>query len=104
MSLALHGCWGGKAISIPLAARASLPGGCVRYPENLAQMLNVEDVNASCPGEASGGFISLAGTDNGCRRFRAAAPLHVQYSTSQLDLATSFLRSKPRTSLVTIDI
>ncbi len=76
----------------------------VRYPENLAQMLNVEDVNASCPGEASGGFISLAGTDNGCRRFRAAAPLHVQYSTSQLDLATSFLRSKPRTSLVTIDI
>jgi hypothetical protein len=74
---------GGKAVSIPLAARASLSSGCVRYPENLAQMLNVEDVNASCPGEASGGFMSLAGTDNGSLRFRAAAPLHVQYGTSQ---------------------
>ncbi len=76
-----------------------LPGECVGYPDHFAQMLNVEDVNASCPGEASGGFISLTGTDNGCRRFRAAAQLHVQYSTSQLDFATFFLRSNPRTRL-----
>src|SRR2546422_423236 len=41
------------------------PARCVGYPDHLAQMLNIEDVNASCPGEASGEFISLTGTDNG---------------------------------------
>jgi len=80
------------------------PALCVGYPEHLAQMLNIEDVNASCPGEASGGLISLTGTDNSCRPYRASFPLHVQYSTAQLDFATSFLRDNPRTRLVTIDI
>lgn len=80
------------------------PTHCVGYPDHVAQMLNIEDVNASCPGEASGGLISLTGTDNVCRPYRAAFPLHVQYSTSQLDFATSFLRSNPRTRLVTIGI
>jgi lysophospholipase L1-like esterase len=80
------------------------PNRCVGYPEHAAQTLNIEDVNASCPGEASGGFISLTGTDNVCRPYRAAYPLHVRYSTSQLDFAVSFLRNNPRTRLVTIDI
>ncbi len=80
------------------------PTQCVGYPEHAAHMLNIEDVNASCPGEASGGFISLTGTDNVCRPYRAAFPLHVRYSTSQLDFAVSFLRSNPRTRLVTINI
>ena len=81
------------------------PTQCVGYPDHLAQMLNIEDVNASCPGEASGGFISLTGTDNGCRPYRAFPfPLHVSYTTSQLDFAVSFLRDNPRTRLVTIDI
>lgn len=80
------------------------PTHCVGYPEHAARMLNVEDVNASCPGEASGGFISLTGADNVCRPYRAAFPLHVEYSTSQLDFATSFLQSNPRTRLVTINI
>lgn len=80
------------------------PALCVGYPEHLAQMLNIEDVNASCPGEASGGLISLTGTDNSCRPYRASFPLHVQYSTSQLDFGTSYLRTNHRTRLVTIDI
>jgi lysophospholipase L1-like esterase len=84
--------------------RPTDPTHCVGYPEHAAQMLNIEDVNASCPGEASGGFISLTGSDNVCRPYRAAFPLHIQYSTSQLDFAVSFLRSNPKTRLVTINI
>lgn len=80
------------------------PTQCVGYPDHVAQMLNIEDVNASCPGEASGGFVSLTGTDNSCRPYRASFPLHVGYSTSQLDFAVSFLRDNPRTRLVTINI
>lgn len=80
------------------------PTECVGYPDHLAQMLNIEDVNASCPGEASGGFISLTGTDLSCRAYRARFQLHVSYTTSQLDFAVSFLRDNPRTRLVTIDI
>src|SRR5437667_12705447 len=55
------------------------PVPCVGYPDHLAQMLNIEDVNPSCPGEASGGFISLTGTDNVCRPYRSLYTLHVQY-------------------------
>jgi lysophospholipase L1-like esterase len=76
----------------------------VGYPEALASQLDLSVTNASCPGEASGGFISLTGVDNVCRPYRAAFPLHVQYSTSQLDFAVAFLRSNPRTRLITLDI
>src|ERR687888_2613873 len=42
----------------------------VGYPEVVAQRLDLADTNASCPGEATGGFLSLVGTDNGCRPYR----------------------------------
>ena len=74
----------------------------IGYPEIVAQRLNIEDVNASCPGEATGGFISLTGTDNGCRDFRSAFPLHVSYSGTQLAFATSYLATHKRTRLVTL--
>jgi lysophospholipase L1-like esterase len=76
----------------------------VGYPEIVAQKLNIEDVNASCPGEATGGFLSLTGTDNVCRpyRFTYGFPLHVAYSSSQIDFALNYLRSNPRTRLVTL--
>lgn len=76
----------------------------VGYPEALAKRLDLNVTNASCPGEASGGFISLTGVDNVCRPYRAAFPLHVSYSTSQLDFAVAFLRQHPRTRLVTLNI
>lgn len=74
------------------------------WPEIVAQRLNVEDVNSACPGEATGGFLSLTGTDNVCRPYRFVfnLPLHVAYATSQIDFATSFLLSHPRTRLVTL--
>jgi lysophospholipase L1-like esterase len=75
------------------------------YPEIVAQSLNTTDVNASCPGETSGGFISLTnGADYKCLGFRAHFPLHVSYSTSQLDFAISYLRAHPEVKLVTMDI
>lgn len=76
----------------------------IGYPEAVAQTLNIEDVNAGCPGEATGGFISPTGLDNVCRPYRAAFPLHVAYSGTQLAFAVNFLKDNPRTRLVTIDL
>ena len=74
------------------------------YPEIVAQGLNLEDVNASCSGEATGGFLSITGTDNVCRFYRAHWPLHVAYSGTQMDFATSYLRSHQGTRLVTLTL
>ncbi len=76
----------------------------IGYPEIVAQRLNIEDVNATCPGEATGGFLSLTGTDNSCRPFRSHFPLHVAYSTSQMDFAVAYLKAHPRTRLVTLTL
>jgi lysophospholipase L1-like esterase len=76
----------------------------VGYPAYAGADLMLTTVNASCPGEATTGFISLTGADNGCRSFRAVAPLHVSYTGTQLAFATSFLAAHPETRLVTIGI
>lgn len=78
----------------------------VGYPEIVAQRLNIEDVNATCPGEATGGFLSLTGTDNVCRpyRFFFKLPLHVAYSGTQMAFATAYLSSHPNTRLVTLTL
>src|SRR5690349_15788766 len=54
------------------------------YPELVSQRLGVDVVNASCPGEATGGFVAAMGNDNGCRENKQAYPLHVEYDTTQL--------------------
>jgi lysophospholipase L1-like esterase len=74
------------------------------YPAIVAQQLNIEDVNVACPGEATGSFISLTGLDNVCRPYRAAFPLHVSYSGTQLAFAVNFLKHNPRTRLVTFGL
>jgi|ERR1700694_1041442 len=77
----------------------------VGYPEIVAERLDLNDVNATCPGEATGGFLSLTGTDNVCRPYRAANPLHVHYRTSQMDFAIKYLRAhKHTTKLVTLTL
>ena len=91
---------------VPLEGRFS-PSNFVGYPEVLASLLPLTLTNASCPGEASGGFISVSSAlDNGCRPYRANFPLHVNYPTSQsqLDFAIAFLREHRQTKLITIDI
>lgn len=74
------------------------------YPEVLGTRLGVDVTNASCPGEASGGFISPDGNDNHCRENRLAYPLHVAYDGTQLAYALDYLADHPTTMLVTIDL
>jgi lysophospholipase L1-like esterase len=76
----------------------------VGYPAYVGGDLRLDVVNASCPGETTSGFISLAGADNGCRPYRANYPLHVAYATSQLDFATSYLATHRQTKLVTVSL
>ena len=76
------------------------------YPEIVAKDLNIEDTNVTCPGEATGGFLSLTGTDNLCRpyRFVLKEPLHVFYTGTQMAFALAYLRSHPDTRLVTLTL
>jgi hypothetical protein len=74
----------------------------IGFPNYVVQELRFQTTNAACPGETTSSFLSLTGTDNGCRFFRSQAPLHVPYGSTQLDFALAFLRGHPQTRLVTI--
>jgi lysophospholipase L1-like esterase len=74
------------------------------YPEVIAQRMGIEVANASCPGEATGGFISVEGNDNHCRENKLEYGLHVDYQGTQLAYAVDYLAAHPGTELVTIDI
>src|SRR5262252_61638 len=89
---------------IVAAGQAGNPANFVGYPETAARILDLDDVNASCPGEATSGFISSSGTDNGCRSYKAAFPLHVDYRGTQLAFALNFLETHRHVRLVTMDI
>ena len=73
-------------------------------PEYVAGMLDLDVTNAGCPGEATSSFLSATGADHGCRAFRAAFPLHVLYSSTQMAFARSFLLRHPHVRLVSIGI
>ena len=76
----------------------------VGYADYVGRDLRLDTANAACPGETSISFILPAGADNGCRSFRASFPLHVSYTSTQLDFATSFLATHKQTRLVTIEL
>jgi len=80
------------------------PHNFIGYPDYVGQSLRLAATNAACPGEATGGFISPTGADNGCRPFRALAPLHVSYAGNQLAFATAFLKAHRNTRLVTVGL
>jgi lysophospholipase L1-like esterase len=80
------------------------PHNFIGYPLYVGAELRLDAVNASCPGETTGSFISETMPDNGCRAFRASAPLHTTYTGSQLEFATKFLTTHPWTQLVTIGL
>jgi lysophospholipase L1-like esterase len=92
----------------PLLVHAGLAGDptvFVGYPDIVARSLELNLVNASCPGETTGGFLSITnGADFVCLPYRANFPLHVGYSTSQLAFAIGYLRAHHNVRLVTIDI
>jgi lysophospholipase L1-like esterase len=74
------------------------------YPQIVADEIHRKLANASCFGETSQHFLSLAAEDLGCAAWRSAYPLYVSYSGTQMDYAVQYLRSHPKTELVTIDI
>src|ERR1700681_4521632 len=80
------------------------PHNFIGYPDYVSQALRFNTTNASCPGEATGSFISATVADNGCHSFRANAPLHVSYTGTQLNLATKFLAANRHHRLVTIGL
>jgi hypothetical protein len=76
----------------------------IGYPSPAAATLKLTLSNAACPGETSSHFINLAGSDNNCGAYRSSFPLHVTYSTSQLEYTDGFLQSHPKTLVVSINI
>lgn len=87
------------------------PANFIGFPDYVAEALRLKTVNAACPGETTGSFLSSTAPDNGCRSnyhmgapLRPPLPLHVSYSSTQLEFAIAYLRSHPGTRLVTIEL
>jgi lysophospholipase L1-like esterase len=78
------------------------PTNFIGFPDYVGRDLRLNDVNAACPGETTGSFLSATATDHGCRQFRSLAPLHVSYGSTQSSFALSFLAKHRNTRLVTI--
>jgi lysophospholipase L1-like esterase len=83
----------------------------IGYPAMLGSELHLNVANASCPGETSASLVDANAISNGCENtlgqptgYRTAFPLHVNYTGSQLAFAVSYLRSHPRTRLVSLMI
>jgi lysophospholipase L1-like esterase len=79
------------------------PTNFIGYPAYVGFRERLDDVNAGCPGETTGSFLSASAPDNGCRAFRSSFPLHVSYASTQLAFAISYLKHH-RVRLVTIGI
>jgi hypothetical protein len=94
----------------PLLVNAGLAGNpavFVGYPDIVAKSLELHLVNASCPGETTGGFLSITnGQDYACLgyRFHFGFPLHVSYPGAQLDFAIQYLSTHDNVRLVTMDL
>jgi lysophospholipase L1-like esterase len=94
----------------PLLVHAGLAGNpavFVGYPDIVAKSLELHLVNASCPGETTGGFQSITnGQDFACLgyRFHFGFPLHVAYLGAQLDFAIQYLSTHDNVRLVTMDL
>jgi lysophospholipase L1-like esterase len=78
------------------------PHWFVGYPTFLSEAIDVPVLNAACPGETSGSFLSPEAPDNGCREWRSGYGIHVEYTGTQREFAVAFLRDHARTRLVTI--
>jgi len=83
----------------------------VGYPEEIGAALGLKVANAACPGETSTSLVEADVQSNGCENspgggpgYRTAYPLHVSYSGTQLQYAVQYLRSDPRTRMVTLMI
>jgi lysophospholipase L1-like esterase len=80
------------------------PDNFLGFADDLEDTLRVESVDAACPGETTGSFLSSTAADNGCRAFRANFPLHVAYGGTQLAFAKQYLIRHRDVRLVTITL
>jgi lysophospholipase L1-like esterase len=85
-------------------ADASAPSSFIGYPQYLAWALGRQLLDAACPSEASGSFLSASAPDDGCRAYKATHELHVRYEGTQLAYALEVVRTTPRLQLVTIQL
>src|ERR1019366_6140694 len=83
------------------------PAAFTGYPEVVAKAEHLlessKEVNASCPGETSGSFLSTAEADYGCNSphylpsgepipaFKTSIGLHTNYAGTQMDFAVKQL-------------
>jgi lysophospholipase L1-like esterase len=100
---------------VPLSPLPS-PSEYTGYPEVVAEFEHLlqskKEVNAACPGETSGSFISGAPPDNGCYGtgpqgqpgFKDSVGLHTNYTGAQLAFAVSQLAGNKHINLVTLGI
>lgn len=112
----------------PIGANTYLPPAnsseFVGYPETLAAIQHVSEMNASCPGETSGSFLGINLVDNGCNSphlippavqgaslptiaiepFKPNGALHTNYSVPQLQFALTQLTGNKGINLVTLSI
>jgi lysophospholipase L1-like esterase len=98
----------GDSITFGFIANAGFaylnPNNFIGFPNYISQDVRLDAVNASCPGETTGSFLSATVPDNGCRFYRSLVPLHVAYSATQADFAVAFLKVHPEVKLVTIGL
>jgi lysophospholipase L1-like esterase len=74
------------------------------FADYLSQILGFSSVDAGCPGETTGSFLSSTAPDNGCRAYRAEFPLHVAYGGTQLAFAQQYLKTHSDVKLVSITL
>ena len=80
------------------------PDNFVGFPLYLDRVLGLDPVDAACPGETTGSFLSATAPDLGCRVFRKNFPLHVSYGGTQLEFAKRYLKSHRDVRVVTITL
>ena len=87
------------------------PANFSGFAESFAASAKLRLANASCPGETTLSLMKPGAQSNGCENslglpigYRTNFPLHVDYSGTQLDYAVHYLRTHPRTELVTFTI
>lgn len=104
----------------PYSTQPPKPDQFIGYPETVAAVEHLlksnKEVNASCPGETSGSFLSTSSPDNGCNSphlqpplppippFKTTFGLHTDYTGAQMDYAASQLQTNKHIDLVTLSI
>jgi len=112
----------------PYSEQPITPGEFIGYPETVAAVERVSELNAACPGETSGSFLNItpayleASPDNGCNSphvelpgeagynpiilppFKTTVGLHTDYTVAQMDFAVSQLQANKDINLVALQI